>query len=413
MLTNIVLNELDKWIESQWQENPVTLNYSGRLFSNGTKDRSHAYRAMRDSTNLKEMWIVRHSDDFKIFCRNKKDAEKTLIATTKWLKERLNLDIIQEKTKIIDVRNKYIEFLGFKIKAKWNNQKRKYVVCSHISDYSLKNETKKLVTQIKKVCSNQGLNKEAKNITLYNSMVLKIQNYYKIATSVASDLYHAQQLTYNIMYNRLNTQTGNRLSKKGRKLTELEQKRFGKSKSLRYIKGTNEPIYPIYYIKFKNPMAFNRRTCIYTTEGREIIHDNISKYLPLLYQIRSINLYNYSINMYSNKISLYSAQKGKCYVMDEIFRTVSEIHCHHKIPKSLGGSDECDNLVLIHEDVHKLIHAVKKETIILYLEILKPNTIQLKKINYLRSKLKKPIIKKYNLEEHTLKLENVNDYLDI
>lgn len=409
LLANIVLNELDKWIESQWQENPVTLNYSCRLLSNGTRDRSHGYRAMRESTDLKEMWIVRYADNIRIFCRNKEDAEKVLIATTKWLRERLNLDVSQEKTKIIDVRHKYVEFLGFKIKARWSSQKGKYVIYSHISDKALKEKTNKLVNQIKKVCSNRGLDKEVANITLYNSMVLGIQNYYRIATNVASDLNHAQQLTYHIMYNRLDTQTGNRLSKKGRKLTNLEQKRFGSSKSLRYIKGTDEPVYPIYYIQFKNPIAFNRRACVYTQEGRKVVHDNLAEYLPLLYQIRDTKPYNYSLEMYDNRIALYCAQRGKCYVMNKVFESISEIHCHHKVPKSLGGSDEYDNLVLIHEDIHRLIHSTNKETILLYLEKLKPNATQLEKINYLRCKLKKSIIKKYNLEEHTLILENVDD----
>lgn len=95
--------------------------------------------------------------------------------------------------------------------------------------------------------------------------------------------------------------------------------------------------------------------------------------------------------------------------MNKVFESIREIHCHHKVPKRLGGGDEYDNLVLIHEDIHKLIHSTNKETILLYLEKLKPNATQLEKINYLRSKLKKSIIKKYNLEEHTLILENADD----
>lgn len=412
LLANIVLNELDKWIESQWQEHPVTLKYE-RTMANGARDNSHGYRAMRDNTNLKEMWIVRYADDFRIFCRSKNDAEKVLIATTKWLKERLNLDVSQEKTRIVDVRKKHMEFLGFKIKAKWNNEKKKYVVSSHISDKALEDKTNKLVNQIKKVCSNPGLDEEVKEVTLYNTMVLGIQNYYRIATNVASDLNHVQQLTYHIMYNRLNTQTGNRLVRQGRELTELEQKRYGKSKSLRFVKGSNEPIYPIYYVQFKNPMAFNRKACIYTIEGRSIVHDNLTKHLPLLYQIRNTKPYGYSIEMFDNRISLYSSQQGKCYVMGTIFENVSEIHCHHKTPKHLGGKDKYNNLVLVHEDVHKLIHATNQEIMLTYLEKLNLNSLQMKKLNYLRFILNEPIIKNYNLKEHTLKLEKVDDYLDI
>lgn len=79
LLANIVLNELDHWVESQWQYSKVTDNYSQRPQKNGTVDRGHGYRAMRDSTNLKELWIVRYADDFRIFCKNKQDAEKSKI----------------------------------------------------------------------------------------------------------------------------------------------------------------------------------------------------------------------------------------------------------------------------------------------------------------------------------------------
>ena len=50
LLTNIVLNELDHWIESQFQYSEVTDNYSQRPQKNGTVDRGHGYRAMREST---------------------------------------------------------------------------------------------------------------------------------------------------------------------------------------------------------------------------------------------------------------------------------------------------------------------------------------------------------------------------
>lgn len=51
------------------------------------------------------MYIVRYADDFKIFCRNYKDAQKAFEATKKWLKERLKLDISPEKSKIVNLKD--------------------------------------------------------------------------------------------------------------------------------------------------------------------------------------------------------------------------------------------------------------------------------------------------------------------
>lgn len=49
LLANVVLNELDHWIESQWQNNPVVGKYSTRVNKSGCPILSHAYRAMRNT----------------------------------------------------------------------------------------------------------------------------------------------------------------------------------------------------------------------------------------------------------------------------------------------------------------------------------------------------------------------------
>lgn len=395
LLSNIVLNELDHWVESQWQYNKVTDNYSQRPQKNGTVNRGHGYRAMRESTALKEMWIVRYADDFRIFCRTKSDAEKTRIAVGKWLKDRLRLDISPEKTRVVNTRQRYMEFLGFSIKVHKKKKDSKYVVCSHISPKALKNKSDKLANQVKIFCKYKNSDKGAKEVVIYNSMVLGIQNYYRIATHVASDLSTVQMRVYRIMHNRLNTQNGNSLRKQGRKLTEQESQRFGKSKSLRYIAGTREPIYPVYYVQFKAPIAFNRKLCPYTTEGREIIHGRLEISYSLMHQLMNQKLVARSIEFYDNRIALYSTQHGKCYITGKEFRSLEEMHCHHKIAVSKGGTDEYSNLVLVDKDVHRLIHATNIEVVKYYMEMLNLKAKQIEKLNHLRQLLGLPqIIKK-------------------
>ena len=97
LLSNIVLNELDWWISSQWETMPmpsVPPNYN----PNGGRNRGNENKAMR-KTALKEMYLVRYADDFKIFCRKRSDANKIYIATKKWLAERLKLTVNEEKSK--------------------------------------------------------------------------------------------------------------------------------------------------------------------------------------------------------------------------------------------------------------------------------------------------------------------------
>jgi 5-methylcytosine-specific restriction endonuclease McrA len=91
-----------------------------------------------------------------------------------------------------------------------------------------------------------------------------------------------------------------------------------------------------------------------------------------------------------NRISHFTSQWGKCAVTCQAFQTVSDIHCHHKNPRHLGGNDRYDNLVLVCENVHQLIHAVQPETIAKYKAVLKLNHTQLKKLNELRKMAKLP-----------------------
>ena len=113
LLANIVLNELDWWISSQWENIPTHNQYAPTKCRNGTLSRKYTYKILKKS-NLKEMYIVRYADDFKIFCQKRSDADKVFIAVKQWLKDRLSLEISEEKSKVVNLKKHYSEFLGFK-----------------------------------------------------------------------------------------------------------------------------------------------------------------------------------------------------------------------------------------------------------------------------------------------------------
>lgn len=133
LLANIVLNELDWWIDSQWNNIPTHERVYTRTRNdrNNSIDKGNKFQSLRNRTNLKEMQIVRYADDFKIFCKSKSDAEKIFIAVKKWLNERLHLEVNEEKSKIVNLKKHYSDYLGFQIKAKPKGNK--FVVKSKMS----------------------------------------------------------------------------------------------------------------------------------------------------------------------------------------------------------------------------------------------------------------------------------------
>lgn len=381
LLANIVLNELDRWVESQWQEHPLVRQYAVLINKNGSENKGAGYHAMK-KTGLKEMFIVRYADDFRIFCRTKNAAERAKIAVTQWLAKRLRLEVSEEKTRIINAKRRYSEFLGFKIKV--HPKAGKQVVASHICDKRLQAEREKLVNQAKQiVCPRHGKT-ELDEIRIYNSMVMGIHEYYKIATAVNLDCRLLHRAVMTVLTNRLKTQTGNRLVKTGRKLTKIEKERYGKSAMIRYVAGSDEPIYPIGYIQHRHTKGYPQGRCYYSPAGRSAVHEDLSINVPLMLKLMRQPSFGHNAEYMDNRISLFSAQWGKCAVTGREFRTLDEIHCHHKMPKESGGGDEYANLILILEPVHRLIHAKAEEVIARYCTLLNLDQKQLVLLNKLR-----------------------------
>lgn len=383
ILANIVLNELDQWVDSQWLNHPIIDSFKLPKNKAGTLIKSNAYAAMR-KTGMKEMYIIRYADDFRIFCRTKEQARASKEAITQWLQDRLKLEVSEEKTRITNVKHRYMEFLGFKLKL--YQKGKKWVVKSHISDSKAKQVDQMLTLQIKKLPKAKNKNHATSIIRNYNSKVLGVQNYYCKATEVCKDL-RKMQYHMNILLRRVygtHKKKGKLSKTKGRPLTQFEKERYGKSKALRYYKASGEPIYPIGYVKPKPPLSKTKRVCSYTQEGRKGLHENLAIDITILTQLMLTPIGKKSIEYSDNRLSLYSAQHGKCGVTQRIFRGIEEIHCHHKKPKEFGGTDEYRNLILVHVDIHRLIHASKPTTIQRYLERLELTESELEKVNRLR-----------------------------
>lgn len=383
LLSNIVLNELDWWISSQWECFPTKHEYQGTYNKNGKRSLGNKYRAMRDS-NLKEMYIVRYADDFKIFCSNYNSAQRIREAVISWLNDRLHLEVNSEKTKIINLKKKYTEFLGFKLKVvrKGSN----YTVESHMCDKAIRACKNNLMEAIRKIESPKDNVDEQKAIERFNAKVIGIHNYFSIATHISRD---CDRIGWSVNLS-LKHRIRQRLKRTG-KQNDYIWKRYGKSKQIRFIAG--RAIAPIGYVQTRKPMDKKLTVNKFTEAGREEIHKSLMQVDTKILVWLSCNpVVGRSTEYNDNRISLYVAQKGKCAVSG-IKLDVDEIECHHIEPYWKCKSDVYANLVIVHPYIHKLIH-IKNQTLIEeYLDLLKLSKEEIKKVNKFREKVGNEIIK--------------------
>lgn len=390
LLSNIVLNELDWWVASQWEEMPTKRNYVHRIYANGTPDKSNTIRALRSYTKRKECYLVRYADDFKIFCKKHSDAVKLFEATKQWLWERLGLEISPEKSKIVNVKRHYSEFLGFKLKVREKGKKpdgsKRYVIEAHVRDKALKKiraRSKEIIGQIRRTYDPKM---EYRLIQKYNSYLIGVHNYYCIATHVNLDIHEIAFDVKKSLYNRLK----HRLQRTGSISNRYIQEKYGRSREVRYLNG--HAVVPIAYVQHRVPMDRKNRVNPYTPECRTEIHKNLAGLnLAVMNHLMNTPAGQQSVEYNDNRIALYVAQKGKCAVSG-IALDANQVDCHHKKPLSLGGDDSYQNLIIVSDAVHILIHSSSERTIKKYLNDLQLNSKQLAKLNNLRKLAEMPQI---------------------
>jgi len=394
LLSNIVLNELDWWIASQWENMPTKRQYSTGISTNGAPIHSSRYGSLRNLTNLKECYIVRYADDFRIFCRKRGDAEKVFHAVQDWLKHRLGLEINRDKSQIVNLKKGYSEFLGFKMKlirrgAKTSGEP-KYIVKSHITDKSKEKIVQKARALIHDIeFHTDGKDGQYTAVSMYNSFVIGVHNYYNMATHVQKDFREIAFPIYKSLKARLRERLKTKSWLESRKIQytipKHIQEAYGKSAQLRFI-GTNDTkvLVPIGYVSHKYPRMKARIVNKYTPEGRAVIHKGLERIdKNILHYLMRNPVRHKTAEFNDNRLSLYCAQHGKCAVSKQILDR-DEVHCHHIAPKHCGGTDEYANLIIVSERMHQLIHANNPTTVFELLSHFSLTKPQIKKLNQLR-----------------------------
>lgn len=315
LLANVVLNELDWWIHRQWSGKKTQHDYGAQ---------NHKERALK-KTKLIEVKLVRYADDFKLFCRSRKNAEIMFSLTKNFLKKRLKLEVSREKSKVINLKKKSSEFLGFRIKAVRNKKKR--TARTWILEKRKHKILQKLKEQIKII---QKYKSKAQAIK-YNAMILGIQNYYNIATMVNIDLGRIGYILTRILKNRL--------GKGNYKKDILYERRYSKY-NYKVWNVNKITLFTLDACKFKVPKQ-------YSPKKKTRIE------IDRLYRYTELGDKNWEVL----RAKVRYMYNSKCAVTNEYINGNNNFHIHHIIPQKNGGKDTLENLILLKPEVHRALHS--------------------------------------------------------
>jgi group II intron reverse transcriptase/maturase len=346
LISNVYLHRFDVWIKEQsdsWHDARVA-KFHG----------AHRRRDM-ERTNLKIGIHVRFADDILILCKDRHDAEKFRYSITKYLTRNMKLKINEEKTKIYDLTQEKMKYLGYMFCAFKKKGKEKVAVYK-VTNKLPEKKADEIVEKSEELL--KAIKKQANLETIHNwnSYVVGIHNYYKGMTHFYKCFKHVGWRISKLFYH-----------------TMSKRVKFTKEQSYKnnFMKGVYRTWGKSGYYHFRGfPLiemdwANWDKNLISGKKGkvnRKNPYDyGEKKHKPGVSMADIGYLVNTSTYIQNSRfamfrISKYSSVRGISYISGE-YVPVDEYHCHHIKPREKKGTNDFDNLCVLSETEHTILHS--------------------------------------------------------
>ena len=275
--------------------------------------------------------IVRYADDFVITARTKEEAQVTKRIIRDILKNRIGLELSEEKTRITNISTGF-DFLGFNFR-KYNGTL--WIKPSKTNLQLLKEKASKII---------KDANTALELISKLNPVFIGWGNYYRHVVSKKTfhsiDSFIWYQLMRWIRHKHPNEGIKRRIRK-------YFVKEYGRDWQFKDIE-TGKKLMFLHSIPIKRFIKIRNDKRVYDANTIEYWR-----------QREYINAKN-SIVTEKTTMILFNKQKGKCEfcrqaITDDDVKN-SKIHKHHMKPRSEGGDWKLSNLRLLHTDCHQSLH---------------------------------------------------------
>ncbi|MFZ3590303.1 group II intron reverse transcriptase/maturase [Bacillus sp. DJP31] len=363
LLANVYLNSFDHWLSNQWETKKTRHQYS----------RIDVKYSSLKKTNLIPCFLVRYADDWVVATNSKECAEKLRWKIQKYLDEKLKLKLSMEKTKITNIRKRYITFLGFDYKKVKGRGKHGWISTSRPNLERLHVKMMEIKRGIYEIRKRDTLEKKVGDIILINSKIRGVLNYYDIATRVSVETKKYSR--------RLGFGAWNSLAPSGAKWIAANEVDNLKSVHDNYTTaiptieyGENKTkigLTNVSFTKWRKPELKRVKETPYSEEGRRIYSVRTGKKSA---KHRADELNNteyarrnaigslkgsklkYNFEYMMSRCYAFNRDKGKCRVCGD-YLPPHQTNTHHINPKlPLELINRVNNLASMHIKCHELIH---------------------------------------------------------
>ena len=368
LLSLIVLNELDWWVSSQWE-----------TFQPKHRNKNGWFQYAKKHTRLKSGFIVRYADDFKIMCSTYEEAQRFYHSTVDFLNKRLKLEISPEKSKVVNLKKNSSDFLGFKIKViPKGKTKHGYVAKTDMNQKALKKAKTNLKLKVKDIVRHTT----TFQIARYNLAVMRMQNYYCVATNIYNNL---TEVSYALLpTTRVRFKKIAKLIPFETTSQDFQMKTTGIRPQTKIIMIADTPLLPINGVKHKNPLNFSQDICNFTEHGRSRIHEEIA--LVTKGEMRILLEYKdttKSVEFNDNRISVFIAQQGNCYITNRRHSPTDMVCIYKNITET--DRDKYQNLVFVEIPISKAILTESVQQAKMWLMNYGLSSQQKRKLNKIRA----------------------------
>lgn len=368
LLSNVYLNDFDWFVGRMYMEPHRQCKYK-----------------CNDTRRLKWSGVTpkynfRFADDWVILTSTEQEAYRLKRMLTKYFRNKMKLELSQEKTFVTDLRTEGIHFLGFVVKAEkkrrtpdprtWTDN----LVGKPLPDMErLKDKIQKIANEVREIGEITERSVQAAQIQRVNSMIVGLAQY--LQPSICSHAFHAIDRRINntalAVWKRRFPKHYNKYQIPLEKLCNLPHRHEGyKSKTFAVpIEGEWFGITYAFITHSKyESKPFDQRMTPYSEEGRRIYsyYRNRSKPLPCdrpsVNTERDIQLSVYTKTVFNfeyfmNREYAYNRDNGKCKCCKTPLFLDDKKYCYHiKGELPLDKVNKVQNLIWLCNSCYRMVN---------------------------------------------------------